>query len=468
MFINTKIFTKINLLNVLILLVPLSLIIGNLAVNLNVVLICLVGIVIYGSNVFKIKGDIVVILLCIFFLYLILITLFHNIPFYNGIGITPTENAVRFLPSGQLESDNYIMYENAGVLYKEHIIKSLFFTRFLIFFLVINKAVENKIINFKYFFIFTGSLSFLVATDIFINVSLDDKFIDQTFISSFINFFGEEKIAGGYLQKFSLFFIFSLILFSSFSANKKKYFVLFSLLFFFFAIIFTNNRMPLMLYVSSILLFFLIEKKYRKFSFLFLFLILISIMSILKFFPNSKSSVKILSFKGNVHHLLRVAPELFYYGKFDEYKLLVNSKDLMLNRFGSGHLVTFNSGVQVWKQNKIFGGGLKSFRLNCKMDHRFQTCNTHPHNYLIEILVDVGLVGFIFIYFIFSFVIINFLKNYQNNLKFNSNLLVVPFFLILFFEFFPLRSTGSFFTTSNSVVIFLVLAVVHGYYKKIR
>ena len=65
MFINTKIFTKINLLNVLILLVPLSLIIGNLAVNLNVVLICLVGIVIYGSNVFKIKGDIVVILLCI-------------------------------------------------------------------------------------------------------------------------------------------------------------------------------------------------------------------------------------------------------------------------------------------------------------------------------------------------------------------------------------------------------------------
>ena len=67
MFTNTTIFTKEKLLNILILLVPLSLIFGNPMVNLNVVLICLIGFLIYGFSIFKIKRDIVACLLCAFF-----------------------------------------------------------------------------------------------------------------------------------------------------------------------------------------------------------------------------------------------------------------------------------------------------------------------------------------------------------------------------------------------------------------
>ena len=40
------------------------------------------------------------------------------------------------------------------------------------------------------------------------------------------------------------------------------------------------------------------------------------------------------------------------------------------------------------------------------MDYKFQICNTHPHNYLIEILVDAGLVGFIIIYMAFAIVLV--------------------------------------------------------------
>ena len=130
-------------------------------------------------------------------------------------------------------------------------------------------------------------------------------------------------------------------------------------------------------------------------------------------------------------------------------------KDESIN-FRSGYLIHFNSGIQIWKENKIFGKGLKSFPLNCKYGDN-QTCNTHPHNYIIEIMLDTGLVGLILIYSVFLISLMNFLKFYF--LKYNERikLLTLPFFLIIFFEFFPFRSTGSFFTTSVSTIIFLFL-----------
>ena len=126
--------------------------------------------------------------------------------------------------------------------------------------------------------------------------------------------------------------------------------------------------------------------------------------------------------------------------------------------YPSGYVIHFNSGVQVWKENKIFGHGLKSFRLKCKLKKN-QICNTHPHNYVIEIMVDVGVIGLFVLYLIFIFGIIDFLKYYNNEKKLNSKLTSVTFFLLIFFEFFPFRSTGSFFTTSSSSFIFLMLPI---------
>lgn len=445
MFIKTGIFTKENLLNFLVLLVPLSLIIGNSAVNLNVVLICLMGLGTYGLSIFKIKKDVVTFLLCLFFLYLILITLINNIPNYPEI-VTPTGNL------------------NNSIFYKEHIIKSFLFLRFLILFLIVNKMAKNEKLNFKLFFISTGVLSFLVASDVFVSAILDKKFIDQSLLLYFTGFFGDENIAGGYIQKFSLFFIFSLFLFFSISDKKKIFFIFISFLFFFAAIIITNNRMPVILYLTSFSFLILIEKKIRLYLILFLFLSLILLTSIIKIFPDSTNTSRLMSFYGNAKHIIRVAPELFYSGKFNENKILKNL-DPTLNRFGSGHLVTFNSGVQVWKKHKIFGGGLKSFRLNCQMDYKFQVCNTHPHNYFIEILVDTGLVGLILIYGAFTFLIINFFRNYLNNNFMKSRFLILPFFLIFFFEIFPLRSTGSFFSTSQGALLFIILPIINNYYK---
>ena len=150
------------------------------------------------------------------------------------------------------------------------------------------------------------------------------------------------------------------------------------------------------------------------------------------------------------------APKLF---------LEKNYKDESIN-FRSGYLIHFNSGIQAWKENKFFGKGLKSFPLNCKYGDN-QTCNSHPHNYIIEIILDTGLVGLILIYSVFLISLMNFLKFYFLIYNQRIKLLTLPFFLIIFFEFFPFRSTGSFFTTSVSTIIFLFLAVFMNF-KKIK
>jgi O-antigen ligase len=182
-----------------------------------------------------------------------------------------------------------------------------------------------------------------------------------------------------------------------------------------------------------------------------------------KFFPTSSTTQRLVSFYGGVKRIVLVAPKLFYYGELPSSS---KASDMNMS-FHSGHLITFNSGFQVWKQNKFFGSGLKSFRLKCKLDYKFQVCNTHPHNYLIEILLDVGLIGFIFIYLAFGIAVKRFVLFYLSNPTLNSRLIVAPFFLIFFFEIFPLRSTGSFFTTSNAVIIFFVLAIINNYYKNL-
>ena len=46
---------NVKLINYLIALIPLSLILGNLIVNINIILICVVGIIICGKETFRIK-----------------------------------------------------------------------------------------------------------------------------------------------------------------------------------------------------------------------------------------------------------------------------------------------------------------------------------------------------------------------------------------------------------------------------
>ncbi len=175
---------RVKLLNYSVSLIPLSLILGNLVVNLNIIIICVLGLALYGKNIFLIDDKKYQYLIYLFFFYLIIITFFNN--FSN------------------FEENN---------LYKANFFKSIFYLRFLILFLTINQLIENNKLNLKLFYISCAFFSFLVSFDIIVQVAFGKNLLGfEIKWDRPSSFFGDENIAGGFLQKFIFFFIFLLAL----------------------------------------------------------------------------------------------------------------------------------------------------------------------------------------------------------------------------------------------------------------
>ena len=129
----------------------------------------------------------------------------------------------------------------------------------------------------------------------------------------------------------------------------------------------------------------------------------------------------------------------------------------------------FVSGILTWQQNRIFGGGVKSFFLNCSSIEKdiktkyIGSCNTHPHNYYLEIATSLGIIGLFLAIVIFSIILIKSIAfTLFSNIAPEIKNKFVPFFIIFILEIFPLKTTGSFFTSMTGNFLFIILAFVVG------
>ena len=116
---------KMKIINILFLFIPISYIAGNLLINLNILLLFMAGIFFYGKNLFKI--DFILIDKLIFYLF----ALFLIICFYN------------YLDQNKLTSSDLKFITT----------KTIFYFRYLLFYLILRYFIENKIISMKFFFI---------------------------------------------------------------------------------------------------------------------------------------------------------------------------------------------------------------------------------------------------------------------------------------------------------------------------
>ena len=89
-------------------------------------------------------------------------------------------------------------------------------------------------------------------------------------------------------------------------------------------------------------------------------------------------------------------------------------------------------------------------------------CSTHPHNYHLEVLHDTGIIGFIFIsIFAFSLVGKTFLRIKSKNLTSLEKIILSLILLNFLIELFPLKSTGSLFTTWNGTLLWASIAFIN-------
>ena len=75
---------------------------------------------------------------------------------------------------------------------------------------------------------------------------------------------------------------------------------------------------------------------------------------------------------------------------------------------------------------------------------------------------------FFLISLIFSIIIIkSFIKKYfDNSLNSQKYYIITPFIFLFLMEIFPIKNTGSFFSTSNATYIFLILSILISLLKK--
>lgn len=137
------------------------------------------------------------------------------------------------------------------------------------------------------------------------------------------------------------------------------------------------------------------------------------------------------------------------------------------NIFSIQHQVIYSTSLKIYKDYPYFGIGPKNFREFCKKDkyktytnddHSVDGCQSHPHNFYLQLLTETGLLGLIPVTFTFIGIIYLYCKELFNILL-KRKKIYDDFFIILtssiVINLWPFIPTGNFFNNYVSFLIYL-------------
>ena len=239
-------FNEIRLVEILFYTFPLWFIIGNFAVSLNTLLFIVVSLFLIQKKQLALRFDNSCWLLIIFFLYFFISTTIqyqNNINNFNEL----VEANKEFAFNEKIES---WPFEGHPIL------KSFLLIRFVILILVIDTLFFNKILNFKKLFLVSFLCTSFVSFDIIFQYIVGfDLFGLESFGVHNSGPFGDEMIAGGYLQKLSFLSIFYFIEIAK-NKNFNKSLVIFIITLHTTGILLSGNRMPMILFLFGVKMYF--------------------------------------------------------------------------------------------------------------------------------------------------------------------------------------------------------------------
>ena len=312
------------------------------------------------------------------------------------------------------------------------------FIRIIIFFIALNYFFKNKFF-YERVFLFWLITIFVVLIDVFL-----ESFSGQNILGygsdygpRIVSFFKNEPIVGGYLNAFYLI----LIGFLNFKF-KNRYVNVITLVavIYFLAIFVTGERSNAIKAFMALTFFYIFFKEYKLKHKLILFLI--SLLIIFSVISTSEW------FKTRYISQIKTS-------------LTSDSKKIYLNLYKSGY--------EVFKSHPIFGVGNKNYRViacgqieNDKLKKDNLLCNTHPHQIYFEFLSEHGLIGFIFLMFIFYKLILSkILYNFRN-----LNYIQLGASIYILFIFTPLLPSGAFFSDYSLTHLVLNMGIFYAVNKK--
>lgn len=347
---------------------------------------------------------------------------------------------------------------------KDLLLASLFHFRFVIFSLSIFYLCKifEDFKEKKLFFLFIFSLSIILIDSIFQFLN-GLNFLGYEIISGRISgFFKDELILGSFLLR-----ILPIILWFIFFLNidlKKNIF--YSITFFslyLISIYLSGERTSF--FLASILIFaiFCTIKVLRR--------ILSYSVLIFVLFATSTSYLKIGSADLTDRMFIRTFNQMTdnHINTTKDKDISFNSISKNLRIYSEDHEGHIKLALELFNKNKIFGVGPQGFRYYCRgveYNPKVGICSTHPHNILIQIISELGLMGLTFYILAGIFVLFNFFKLIFNKKYQNEYLSFYSITLGLVINLFPFIPGGNFFNNWISIILYYNIGFYLYSYKK--
>jgi O-antigen ligase len=402
--------------SVLLILMPLALISGPFLPDLFIVLISFISLFIFNKEkkLFTLKSNFFIFFL-IFYFYLILTSILSD-NFYQSI-----KSSITYLRFGFFSLAVFFILNN-----KKDFIKNFYLM--MCFTLII--------------LIFDGYFQFVTGKNIF-----GYELVRPDRLSSL---FFDELILGSYLGKILPIFL------TFFLLNKeylKNYYVLILVLLSYILIFLSGERSAFFtttLYLIMVTPFLIGIRRA-----IILFLLIGTIFGAL---ISTNKNMKSRYIDQMLMHTLGIG------------KYAADNKKIT---FMPDHIGLFSSAIDIFQENMFVGGGVKTFRIYCKdtVNEKLLKlkvdlpnmlfCNTHPHNYYLQLLAETGVIGFLFVLAIFIKLFFNYLKQVYYLIKADKNIskeyVITLSGLIIYI--WPLTTTGSFFNNWICSILFLQIGI---------
>tara|TARA_Y100000768_G_scaffold63599_1_gene43701 strand:- start:1713 stop:2981 length:1269 start_codon:yes stop_codon:yes gene_type:complete len=349
-----------------------------------------------------------------------------------------------------------------------------FFYFFLIFwfYLIINSLFNNfNLDSLKISFFYFRYAVFVIAIIALLNVN--DKFIKYFFYCILIcfislildgfyqyfsgenilgfklrntqrvsSFFGDQMILGSYLSRlWPIFFGLSLFI------VKEKKLVYFLILIFILSevLIFISGERVAFFYLNlSAVFVILFSQKLKKLR-LSILLLSISLIILINFInPSSKERMIDKTIK-----------------EMNLTNSIQNQNNENIYIFTKVHTEYYISAFKMFLDNKFFGVGVKNFRNFCsRNEYKSEfSCSNHPHNTYIQILSEIGIIGFLFVFAIILYFMKNLFKHL--NWKFNNKIYYTDFEICvlssLVIYLWPIAPTGNVFNNWLNIIMIVNL-----------
>ena len=325
--------------------------------------------------------------------------------------------------------------------------KTLVYFRYWLFSLAIwyiSKSKKNFIRNLMYAF---ALCYFVLIIDGFYQYFMKVNILGWPIVGTRVSsLFGDELILGSYLSRILPIF-FATVIFSKDLKNNAIYYLFFLITFICIEVLtFLSGERIAFFYINLSAIFLIITmKNYKMFRALSLAISLILILII----SNISPAVSDRMINKTINQL----------------GLKNDSINDGIKAFSNEHQNHFKSALKMFNEHKVTGIGPRMFRYNCNREEykiSFESCSNHPHNNYIQVLSEMGIIGFIFVIYvilIFSFQISKYLyyKYYKKIYIFSDFQLALLSAILI--SIWPIAPTGDFFNNWLSVIYFLPLGL---------